>query len=106
MIGRHLSGQEPRQRGIRGEAERAPGSFGECGQKLGGGRLRIRQLQDCLQAGRLCVCAEVLADTLMDAFMPPRHGWVPLLWLLWLLRLLRLQVAGKLRQCSDMLSTL
>ena len=67
-------------------------------EKLGGGCLRIRQLQDCLQAGRGRVCAEVLADTLVDAFMPPRHGWVPLLWLLWLLRLL---VAGKLRHTPE-----
>ncbi len=54
-------------------------------EELGSGRLWILDLQDCLQAGCCRVCAEVLTDTLMDAVMPPKHGWVTLLWLLWLL---------------------
>ena len=65
-------------------------------EELGSGRLWIRDLQDCLQAGCCRVCAEVPTDTLMYAFMPPEHGWVTLLWLLWLLWPLWLLVTGKL----------
>jgi hypothetical protein len=49
-------------------------------EELGSGRLWILDLQDCLQAGCCRVCAEVLTDTLMDAVMPPKHGWVTLLF--------------------------